>query len=66
MKKSDVVLLGLNVGVVATLSGGLMFGIGLSLVSAGAHIGWLLLLPAAPVGGMLGIWLAKRAAKGLQ
>ena len=63
MKKSDVVLLGLNVGVVATLVGGLMFGVGLSLVAAGAHIGWLLLLPAAPVGGVLGIWLAKRAAK---
>ena len=30
-----------------------------------AHIGWLLLLPAAPVGGLLGWWLGRRAARPL-
>ena len=65
MKKSDIIMLGLNAGVVGTLVGGLMFGLGLSLVAAGAHIGWLLLLPAAPIGGLLGGWMGKRAARQL-
>ncbi len=47
-------------GVTGSLVGGLMLGLGLGLLVQGAHIGWLLLLPAAPVGGMLGYLLARK------
>ena len=65
IKKSDIVMLGINSGVAGTLLGGLMFGIGLCLVAAGAHIGWLLLLPAAPAGGMVGWLLGRQLARRL-
>lgn len=65
IKKSDIIMLGLNAGVLGSLVGGLMLALGLSLVAQGAHIGWLLLLPAAPVGGLLGWWLGRRAARPL-
>jgi hypothetical protein len=40
-----------------------MFGIGMGLVADGIHIGWLLALPGAPVGGLLGYLLARKLAK---
>jgi hypothetical protein len=44
------------------LVGGLMLGIGMNLIVAGANIGWLLLLPAAPLSGVAGWVLARRLA----
>ena len=35
----------------------------LGLAVNGAHVGWVLVLPAAPVSGMLGYLLARRLAK---
>jgi hypothetical protein len=65
IKRSDIVYLGLSAGVIGSLVGGLMLGVGMSLVIGGAPIGWLLLLPAAPAGGVPGWLLAKRLARSL-
>ncbi|WP_237182866.1 hypothetical protein [Roseomonas marmotae] len=46
-----------------SLVGGLMLGIGLGLVVNNVHAGWLLVLPAAPISGLLGYWLARRLAR---
>lgn len=63
--REDILVLGLTAGVIGGLVGGLMLGIGLGLVVQGAHIGWLLLLPGAPVSGLLGYLLARRLARRL-
>lgn len=60
--RADILWLGLAAGVTGSLVGGLMLGIGLGLLVQGAGIGWLLLLPAAPVAGTLGYLLARRLA----
>ena len=65
ISRADILLLGLTAGVVGCLVGGMMFGIGLGLVVQRAHIGWLLLLPAAPVAGLLGYVLARKLARRL-
>ena len=65
IKRSDIIYLGLASGVIGCLVGGMMLGVGMSLIIGGAPIGWLLLLPAAPVGGIPGWMLAKRLAKQL-
>ena len=64
-KREEILLLGLRSGVTGALTGGLMLGIGLGLVVNGAHIGWLLVLPAAPLAGLIGLWQAKRTARRL-
>jgi len=63
--RSDILILGLTAGVIGSLVGGLMLGIGLGLAVNGAHAGWLLVLPAAPVSGLLGYALARKLAKQL-
>ena len=60
--RGDIIVLGLSAGVIGSLVGGLMLGIGMNLVVAGAHAGWLLLLPAAPAGGIVGLLLGRRLA----
>ena len=56
-------MLGLSAGVTGSLLGGMMLGVGMALVVAGANIGWLLVLPAAPAGGVAGWMLARRLAR---
>jgi len=63
--REEILVLGLTAGVVGSLVGGLMLGIGLGLVIHGAHGGWLLVLPAAPAAGGLGLLLARRLARKL-
>lgn len=63
IQRSDIVMLGLSAGVTGSLVGGLMLGLGMALVIAGANIGWLLLLPAAPAGGLAGWVLARRLVR---
>ena len=63
--REEILVLGLTAGVLGSLVGGLMLGIGLGLAVNGAHVGCVLVLPAAPVSGMLGYLLAKRLAKQL-
>lgn len=61
--REELLILGLKAGVTGSLVGGLMLGIGLGLVVNNVHAGWVLVLPAAPVSGMLGYWLARRLAR---
>jgi hypothetical protein len=61
--REEILVLGLTAGVVGSLVGGLMLGIGLGLAVNGANIGWLLVLPAGPVAGLLGYALARKLAK---
>jgi hypothetical protein len=63
--REDILILGLTAGVVGSLVGGMMLGIGLGLVIGGQHLGWLMVLPAAPVAGMIGYLQARRLAKRL-
>ena len=65
IKRSDILYLGLASGVIGSLVGGMLLGVGMSLIIGGAPIGWLLLLPAAPAGGVPGWMLAKRLARNL-
>ena len=61
--RSDIIWLGLSSGVAGGLVGGLLLGIGLGLVVQGANIGWLLLMPAAPLSGLIGWILARKLAR---
>lgn len=63
--REEILTLGLTAGVLGSLVGGLMLGVGLGLAVNGAHVGWLLMLPAAPVSGLLGYVLARRLARQL-
>ena len=63
--RAQLLILGLTVGVTASLVGGLMLGIGLGLVVNGVHAGWVLVIPAAPVAGWIGKILAKRLVRRL-
>ncbi|WP_421995456.1 hypothetical protein [Roseococcus sp.] len=63
--REEILILGLTAGVVGSLIGGLMLGIGFIAVSEGVHMGWLLVLPAAPLGGGIGYMLARKLAKQL-
>ena len=63
--REDILVLGLTAGVVGGLVGGLMLGLGMATVAQGVHMGWLLVLPAAPVSGLLGYVLARKLARKL-
>jgi hypothetical protein len=63
INRSDILYLGLASGVIGSLVGGMMLGVGMSLIIGGAPVGWLLLLPAAPAGAIPGWILAKRLAR---
>ena len=65
ISRADILYLGLAAGVCGSLVGGLLLGIGMNLIVGGAPAGWLLLLPAAPLGGLPGYVLAKRLARSL-
>lgn len=63
--RAEILILGLTAGVIGSLVGGLMLGVGLGLVVNNVHAGWVLVLPAAPVSGGLGYILARKLAKQL-
>ncbi len=63
--RAEILVLGLTAGVVGSLVGGLMLGVGLGLVVNNVHAGWLLVLPAAPAAGGLGLLLARKLARQL-
>ncbi len=63
--RGDILMLGISAGVSGALIGGMMLGIGLGLVVAGANIGWLLMLPAAPASCLVGWFMARRLVRQL-
>ena len=65
VKRSDIIWLGVAAGVTGSLVGGMMLGIGMDLIVNGAPVGWLLLLPAAPVAALPGWLLARKLASQL-
>jgi hypothetical protein len=65
VSRSDIIWLGVSAGVIGSLVGGLLLGIGISLAINGAPIGWLLLLPGAPASAIPGWFLARRLANHL-
>jgi hypothetical protein len=63
--RADILVLGLTAGVIGCLVGGMLFGIGMGLVVQRVHMGWLLILPSAPLAGFIGYLLARKLARRL-
>jgi hypothetical protein len=64
--RADILVLGLTAGVIGCLVGGMLFGIGMGLVVQRVHMGWLLILPSAPLAGGIGYLLARKLARKLR
>jgi hypothetical protein len=60
--RSDIIWLGVAAGVTGSLIGGMMLGIGMDLIVNQQPLGWLLLLPAAPLSALPGWLLARKLA----
>ena len=65
VNRADIVWLGISSGVMGCLVGGMMLGIGMDLIVNGQPLGWLLMLPGAPVSAIPGWLLARRLARQL-
>jgi hypothetical protein len=65
INRGDIIMLGLGAGVSGGLVGGMMLGLGMDLIVNGQPLGWLLMLPGAPVSGLVGWIMARRLAKQL-
>ena len=63
INRSDIIWLGVSAGVTGCLIGGMMLGIGMDLIVNGANVGWVLLLPAGPMGALPGWLLARKLAR---
>jgi hypothetical protein len=61
--RADIIMLGLSAGVTGGLIGGLLLGVGMTLALQGANIGWLMVVPAAPISGLVGWIMARRLAR---
>ena len=61
--RADILILGLNASIIGTLVGGLLLGLGLAMVVNHEYVGWLLMLPAGPAAGLVGLVLARRLVK---
>ena len=65
VERSEIIWLGIASGVSGCLIGGMMLGIGMDLIVNGQPLGWLLMLPGAPVSAVPGWLLARRLARQL-
>ena len=65
LTRGDIVLLGLSAGVTGAMTGGVLLFLGISLIAGGASLGWLVFLPAAPLGGFAGWLMGRRLARRL-
>ena len=65
VERSEIIWLGVASGVSGCLIGGMMLGIGMDLIVNGQPLGWLLMLPGAPVSAVPGWLLARRLARQL-
>ena len=63
--RSEIIWLGIASGVSGCLIGGMMLGIGMDLIVNGQPLGWILLLPGAPVSAIPGWLLARKLARQL-
>lgn len=65
VSRGDIVWLGISSAVIGCLVGGMMLGIGMDLIVTGQPLGWLLMLPGAPVAAIPGWLLGMRLARQL-
>ena len=65
VERSEIIWLGVASGVSGCLIGGMMLGIGMDLIVNGQPLGWLLMLPGAPVSAVPDWLLARRLAQQL-
>ena len=65
VNRADIVWLGVSSGVMGCLVGGMMLGIGMDLIVNGQPLGWLLMLPGAPISAIPGWLLGRRLAQQL-
>ena len=65
VSRSDIIWLGISSAVIGCLVGGMMLGIGMDLIVNGQPLGWLIMLPGAPVAAIPGWLLALRLAREL-
>ena len=65
INRADIVWLGISSGVMGCLVGGMMLGIGMDLIVNGQPLGWLLMLPGAPISAIPGWLLGRRLAQQL-
>jgi hypothetical protein len=60
--RADILMLGIASGVSGGLIGGVMLGMGMTLVIGGVNIGWILLFVGAPTSAIVGWIMARRLA----
>jgi hypothetical protein len=65
VNRGEIIWLGIAAGVSGSLIGGMMLGIGMDLAVNGQPLGWLLLLPGAPVSAVPGWLMARKLARQL-
>ncbi len=65
VSRADILWLGIASSVIGCLVGGMMLGIGMDLIVNGQPLGWLIMLPGAPVSAIPGWLLAARLARQL-
>ena len=65
VSRADILWLGISSAVIGCLVGGMMLGIGMDLIVNGQPLGWLLMLPGAPVSAVPGWLLGRRLARQL-
>ena len=65
IERSDILWLGISAGVMGSLVGGLLLGIGMNLIVHDAPLGWVLLFVGAPVSAGPGWLLARKLAQKL-
>lgn len=65
IERSEIIWLGVASSVAGCLIGGMMLGIGLDLIVNGQPLGWLIMLPGAPVSAIPGWLLARKLAQQL-
>ena len=65
VNRGDILWLGIASGVSGCLIGGMMLGIGLDLIVNGQQLGWLIMLPGAPVSAIPGWLLGRKLAQQL-
>jgi hypothetical protein len=65
VNRGEILWLGIASGVSGSLIGGMMLGIGMDLIVNGQPLGWVLMLPGAPVSAIPGWLLGRKLAREL-
>ena len=65
ISRGDILMLGISSAVSGCLIGGMMLGLGMDLIVNGQPLGWLIMLPGAPVSALPGWLLARKLARQL-